>query len=236
MPQHRTQLAVALRDKVLVTFTRPFEEGSVHGFVFDIGPKFFLVALVSDAMRFDGFQCFRLSDVRNLQVPGKYAAFAEAALKKRGERIPRKPRVVTTRLPKLLLTANKAFPLITIHREQVDPDVCHIGRLADMTNSHVSLREIGPDGAWDDKLKTYRLTEITRVDFGGDYEEALHLVGGLPQKKRAQSPLIGASLPFEGSNDADARQNGSSRFPSALTILFNHLSEWLFRPVPQNVP
>jgi hypothetical protein len=124
MPQKRSQLASARRYKLMVRFTRPFEQGSVNGYVIDIGPEFFVVALVSDAIRFNGFQCFRLSDVRRLKVPGKYAAFAEAALKKRGERIPRNPHVVVTSLPKLLLTANRAFPLITIHREKVDPGVC----------------------------------------------------------------------------------------------------------------
>lgn len=44
----------------------------------------------------------------------------------------------------------------------------------------MSLLEIGPDALWDDEPETYRLSEITRVDFGGAYEEALHLVGGFP--------------------------------------------------------
>jgi hypothetical protein len=184
MPEKRSQLASARRDKVIVRFTRPFEQGSVKGYVIDIGPEFFLVALVSDAIRFNGFQCFRVSDVRQLRVPAKYAAFTEAALKKRGERIPRKPHVVVSSLPKLLLTANRAFPLITIHREKVDPDVCQIGRVVDVGNGRVSLLEIGPDAAWDDKPETYRLSEITRVDFGGDYEEALYLVGGLPRTNK----------------------------------------------------
>ena len=82
MPQKRSQLALALHDEILVKFTRPFERGSVNGYVIDIGPRFFLVALVSDGVRFNGFQCFRLSHVRRLQVPNEYAAFSEAALKK----------------------------------------------------------------------------------------------------------------------------------------------------------
>jgi hypothetical protein len=169
---------------VLVKFTRPFEQGSVKGYVIDIGPQFFLVALVSDGIRFNGFQCFRLSDVRRLQVPSKYSAFAEAALKKRAERVPKKPHVVITSLPKLLLTANRAFPLVTIHRERVDPDVCQIGHVVDLRNGRVTMLEIGPDAVWDDKPETYPLNEITRVDFGGDYEDALHLVGGLPKTNK----------------------------------------------------
>ena len=116
----KSQLTRALRDKLLVRFASALDRGTVNGYVFDIGPQFFLVALVSDGIRFNGFQCYRLSDIRKLRVPDKYASFHEAVLKKRGERIPKKPPVVLSSLAELLLTANRAFPLVTIHREKVD--------------------------------------------------------------------------------------------------------------------
>ena len=53
-----------LRGHDLVRFYRRFEDSSVRGYVLDIGPKFFLLALVSDRVWFDGFECFRISDVR----------------------------------------------------------------------------------------------------------------------------------------------------------------------------
>src|SRR5277367_107874 len=83
----------ATRSRVIVKFWSPFEEGSTLGYVLDIGPKFFLLLLVDDNMRFNGFQCLRLQDVRKLQIPAKYAAFAEAALRARGERVEKKPKV-----------------------------------------------------------------------------------------------------------------------------------------------
>ncbi|HKO13103.1 MAG TPA: hypothetical protein VJV22_14105 [Acidobacteriaceae bacterium] len=166
-------------NKVLVRFTRPVEQGWVHGYVLIVGTRFFLLALVDDNLRFNGFQCFRLQDVRNLQVPAKYAAFVEAALRARGERHPRTPPVVIDTVQELLRTASRVFPLVTIHRENVAPDICHIGRVVDVSDSEVSLLEIGPDANWDEQSCDYRLKEITRVDFGGGYEEALWLVGGL---------------------------------------------------------
>jgi hypothetical protein len=183
VPMARTrssQLVKARRDRLLVEFTTRFDKGSVHGYVLDVGPRFFLVALVNDEMRFNGFQCFRLADMREIQVPARYASFAEAALKKRGERMPKKPRVRVANLPELLLTANESFPLVTIHREHADPDVCHIGRVVALNKSQVTLLEIGPDARWDSEPLQYSLSEITRIDFGCGYEEALHLVGGDP--------------------------------------------------------
>jgi hypothetical protein len=44
----------------------------------------------------------------------------------------------------------------------------------------VSLLEITPSAEWEPRPTQYRLSEITRVNFGGDYEGALYMVGGEP--------------------------------------------------------
>ena len=178
-----TKLATALREKTLVRFTRPIEDGWVEGYVLDIGPEWFLLAHVDNNIRFNGFQCFRLSDVRDPQLPAPYAAFVEAALKKRGEQLSKKPGVSVASLEELLLSANRTFPLVTIFREKVDPDVCAIGRVMEVEDGRLSLLEISPDASWEVEATQYRLRDITRVDFGGDYEDALHLVGGSPATK-----------------------------------------------------
>jgi hypothetical protein len=138
-----------------------------------------MIAILSDRIWFDGFECFRINDIRNAK-PDPYEAFAEAALKKRGERRPRKPRVSVASIGELLESASQAFPLLTIHREQIDPSVCWIGRVLGVDSGRVLLLEIGPDATWDDTSTEYKLNQITRVNFGGDYENALHLVGGGP--------------------------------------------------------
>ncbi len=137
------------------------------------------MALVSDRIWFDGFECFRISDVSKV-IADPYTRFAESALRKRCERLPKKPRVSVASVEELLLTAGRTFPLVTIHREQVDPGVCWIGRILEVKQGHVSLLEINPEAMWYEKPSTYRLKEITRVNFGADYENALHLVGRNP--------------------------------------------------------
>jgi hypothetical protein len=173
------RLHQAMADRQFIRFSTCFEESAVRGYVFDIGPKFLLVGVVSDQVWLDGFACFRIADVRDLR-PDPYATFEEAALKKRGERRPRKPQVELTNIETLLTSANAAFPLVTIHRERIDPDVCWIGRVMSIERGRVALLEIGPDATWDKEATNFRLSEITRVEFGGDYEDALSLVGGAP--------------------------------------------------------
>jgi len=188
----KSQLAFALRKKLLVRFASALERGTATGYVMNIGPRFFLIALVSDGIRFNGFQCYRFSDVRKLNVPDKYAHFHESVLAKRRERIPKKPKVTLSSTAELLLTANRAFPLITIHLEKADGGACWIGRVVEVSKGRVTLLEIGPDAAWDDRLESYKLNEITRVDFGGDYESALYLVGAA-KYQQAVRLICGAS-------------------------------------------
>jgi len=176
-----TQLRSAQRAGTLVRFRRPFEDGFVHGYVLDVGPEFFLLALVSDQIRFNGFQCFRTIDVRGLR-PDPYAGFLESALKKRRESKPDPRKVKVSSLRALLLSASKSFPLVTIHREKLKPDVCRIGRIVSVAAGKLRLLEIGPNAVWAEAPRPYSLKPITRVDFGGDYEDALHLVGGEPSE------------------------------------------------------
>jgi hypothetical protein len=181
------QLTEALHHKTLVKFWSPFESGSTQGYVLDVGPRFFLLGIVDNGIRFNGFQCMRLADIRRLRVPDPYADFIVAALRKRGEIIERKPRINLKSLPKLLESANRLFPIATIHREKVDPDSCKIGRLLGIGKSHVYLLEIGPDAIWEKEPTEIALREITRVDFGGEYEDALYVVGREPDLSKRKS-------------------------------------------------
>jgi hypothetical protein len=181
------QLAEAHRDKTLVKFWNPYDPGSTNGYVLDIGPRFFLLALIGEEIRFNGFQCMRLSDIRRLRAPNPYADFIVAALRKRGETIHKKPRVSLNSLQELLKSANRLFPLVTIHQEGVKPGTCEIGRVVEMSKSHVFMLGISPNAIWDDKPTKIPLREITRVDFGGSYEDALHLVGGNPPQSKLKS-------------------------------------------------
>jgi hypothetical protein len=170
--------------KTLVKFWNPYDPGSTHGYVLDIGPRFFLLGLVGDEIRFNGFQCLRLSDVRRLQVPDPYSDFIVATLRKRGDSIKRKPNIKLKTLPQLLKSADRLFPLVTIHRERAKPGTCEIGRVIDVSRARVSMLEIGPDAVWKKEPTNIPLKEITRVDFGGGYEDALHIVGGNPLRSK----------------------------------------------------
>ena len=173
------KLTDAMQRSSLVRFDTRFDDFDVRGYILAIGPRFFIAALVSDNLWLDGFECFRISDIRDLEVD-PYALFAEAALFKRGERRPTQSPVSVESLEELLLSSAAAFPLVTIHEDIADAGICKIGRVLGVNNGRLSLLEIGPDAIWDEAPNEYALDDITRVNFGGDYEDALNIVSGKP--------------------------------------------------------
>jgi len=176
-----SKLREACSNAIVLRFSSPYEEGWTRGYVLDIGPQFFLLGLIDNDMKFNGFQCHLVSDLRHIKVPDPYEDFVVAALRKRGQSIDTKPDIDLSSLPALLRSANSLFPLVTIHRERIKPDECVIGKVLNVSESNLLLHTISPDAVWHQKPSKFRLSDITRVDFGGGYEEALHLVGGNPK-------------------------------------------------------
>ena len=173
------QLHAAMAGRTLVRITRPFDDGHVTGYVVAVGPAVFVLAIINDQIWLDGFEGLRLRDVQTID-PEPHAAFIEAALTARGEARPVPGLFDAATLKDLIASAVARCPLITLHEEVVDPDVCYVGQVTGVEGGVLWLLSIGPDADWDDDPLVFKLSDITRVSFGGDYEAALALVADAP--------------------------------------------------------
>ena len=171
-------LRTAQRKKLIIKFARPFEPGTFTGYVLGVGPKFFLFASLSDGFEFEQYSCLRISDVRQLELPAKQAAFYTAVRKIRNDEMPPKIKVNLTDASSILHSTHHS--LLTIYREQIDPGVCSIGKIMSFDKTYLKFLEIDPDAEWDSAPSYYRLNQITRIDLPGPYEKALLLIGGEP--------------------------------------------------------
>ena len=154
------------------------EDGWADGYVAGAGPEFFALELIDKSIRFDGFNCMRYSDVTRCDVPAPHAGFLIKALKAQGFRRQERFSPDLSTLSSLLRTAGAEFPLLTIHSEAWDPDICFIGKVENVSDDQLELRLVTPNAEWEDGTKQIALDGITRVDFGGAYERALFLVAG----------------------------------------------------------
>jgi hypothetical protein len=179
----KDKLSIALAGQRLIRIEREIETGWVNGYVVAIGNDWFLLAVVDDSIRPKGFEAFRRRDVIKYTDPAPHAAFVEAALAKRKIRLPEPLDFNMSDTASILTEANR-YPLVSIHREIADPGVCHIGKLTSLTKQSVLLREISPSATWyDNEPGSYALSEITKIDFGDPYAEALALVSAGPRER-----------------------------------------------------
>lgn len=177
-----SKLSNAQRSKTLVRITRSVEKGWHEGYVVKVSQKWFVLLGVGEGIMFAGYRAFRLKDVSAFVDPAPYAEFVEKALRKRKLRRPKPLELELSSIRDLLHSAIDSFPLVTVRREIADPSVCHIGQVWATLPKTVLLQEIGPDAVWDRGATAYPLADITRIDFGGPYEEALALVAGPPPR------------------------------------------------------
>src|SRR5216683_3682792 len=135
-----------------------------------------------DFMDFNGYTVVRNRDLtRTVRLKPRSFVLRAIELK----RIESKPveGVVIDDWPALVRSAGDLFPVITIHSEIADPDVCFIGRPSLISARTFGLTEIDPDARWSCS-RSYRFEDLTKVDFGGGYEAALVAVAETDAKNQ----------------------------------------------------
>jgi hypothetical protein len=139
---------------------------------------------VNDSISLNGYVAVRLADVSRV-IPDRSEAFVRRALELQGEWPPGPPPgdvdLATTRGLVDLFAA--LHPLVTVHAERQDPDICRIGVPYQVERGRLGLIEVTPQATWDaERPGVHRLRRITRLDTGQRYERALWSVAGTPAK------------------------------------------------------
>mgnify|MGYP005991583335 CR=1 FL=1 len=149
-------------------------EGWTDGFVVAANEEMVLLQLVDDSIRLNGYQVLFLEDISDFAHPAPFNDFQKKVLGLRGEDVV-DPEVELDDLAVLLIDVSEEFGLVTLHREEIEPDSCEIGRVIRADAVTYELEEIGSDARWFDDTFEYDLYDITRIEFGGAYEDALML-------------------------------------------------------------
>src|SRR3972149_3088333 len=150
------------------------ERGWITGWVDAVG-LFVVVRVLDDGVRQNGFICVRVNDVTDFRLPDPEAGFLERVLTARHVQLPDPLHINPDSAGSLISGAKKLFPVVTLHFETFRDTVCYVGEPVAITEDQVQLKEISTNGQWDDDIQWYNLAAVSRVDFGGAYEEALHL-------------------------------------------------------------
>lgn len=160
----------------------------VEGFVVGLSQDWVLLHRLSDRIAFDGWITVRFQDVQAVTIYPTEDCFEIAAVKARGLWPPTPPAAtVPENINQVLAQAKDHSSVITVHREFERPDVAWCGAVRDISEDTLRFLEVNVAAGWGRKPRLFDLDDITRVDFGGGYEEALQLVAGPPPPQRRAS-------------------------------------------------
>lgn len=152
----------------------------IEGFVVGVSKKWVAFQRLSDGMTFDGWVLLRLKDIQAVSTEPDPDSFEVKALKARGQWPPSMPELNLDDAVEVLRTAAGVATVVSVFDEFDLPDVCWIGSVALVNKSKLRLLEVNTRGGWARKTRAFTPDDITRVDVGGGYEEALLLVAGEP--------------------------------------------------------
>lgn len=176
--RHDLEAAAAAQEIILVrrAIARADE---LEGYVVELSPDWFLLHLLDESIFLNGYVALRVADVRRVKVIGAPDSFEARALRHFGQQVRRPEGIDLTSTAGLLTTVAEHYPVVSIHFEEAEPDSLRAGKVLGTLAGVLMLHEISPEATWDEQPTMLPISCITRVDFGGRYEEALAAVGGV---------------------------------------------------------
>jgi hypothetical protein len=172
----RATMSAALESRTLVTVRSRYESEGARGYVVALGTRWALLHVVNDDVTEDGFLATSLEMVAEIEPVNPEASFFPRVMAMRPPTT-RPPDVDLDDTRGLLQSAQRQFPLLTIQTEEQHPGACYIGRIAALDDDEALFHLVSPAGEWDHQDE-YPYETITRIGFGGRYEEALALAAG----------------------------------------------------------
>jgi len=166
----------------LLQFDRkPIDKHLLSGFAIDWTDDLTLIHVIEDhTFHFNGYAVFRNTDVRRWRSVRKEEFLARAAQLHK-LRPSKPPEVSIASMKEALTTAGAAFPVITIHPERTRKGVCYVGKFARTTQRTLTLVDMSPTAEWGPE-ENYLLRNITRLSFGGNYENLLVRMAKTPPR------------------------------------------------------
>lgn len=165
------------RDRQLYVSVRRWIPDSerVDGFVLALGEKWVALAEL-DGVSLYGWCLLRLKDIQAVFIDPD--SLATKVLQARDQWPPQAVDVSLDDAAAALSSTTEIAPLISIFVEFDRPDIMWLGSVTATNRDRVLFLEVSTLAEWHRKPRIIDLEDVTRIAFGGSYEEGLALVAG----------------------------------------------------------
>jgi len=148
------------------------ESHTLRGFVTAVSADLVAMGVVNDECHFDGVTIVRTEDITFLRWQNEVLD-AWAGVLQESPTSPTPVRhVELSSWESVVRSLLGSEPVVTFHREIVNDRACHLGTNISLEGECVVADEISVEGTVDGRF-ALSLGDLTKLDFGGGYEQAL---------------------------------------------------------------
>jgi hypothetical protein len=170
-------LTVAKQDQQPVTVRRKHLDADMDsGFVLAITDEWVIFQDLAESVGLDAVVLLRLDHVTKVE-PHENRAFVNRAVAGLGVPLAEFECPPEASTGDLLRLVTARAGLVCIYLETRDDYWLNIGRVLRIAEKRMDLHFIGRDGVWADFVDSWKLSDITRIEFGGRYIQALEEFG-----------------------------------------------------------
>ena len=153
--KHSPDSEEIIKNKWLVKFDRGRFDSEI-GFVLDVNEEFTLINNFDfESTSTTGFSIFKNKSVKDYELYDDPNSFDALLVDLKKVKPKKKPFISINTINDLLKTVNENFPLIVIHREKVDKEICQIGKIVEIKKNAFLMLEIDTNAEWYKKPSKY---------------------------------------------------------------------------------
>lgn len=147
--------------------------GRTAGFVVDFSDELILFHVVErDTFRLNGYRVIRNDDIKDYRLFDSSDFWQWRAVRHFKLAPVRPDGISVVSVRELLSSVARRYPLACFHPEKRNPDVCYIGPVISMTAKTFTIDDLDCNAEWTGPRRL-KFEDVTRIEFGGGYEEAL---------------------------------------------------------------
>lgn len=169
--KHYNALESAMADREIIKLWRqPIDKHRLEGYVVGLSKTWLLLQEIDgNAFVLDGYRAVRLNDISVLKVD---TGFAGEYFQRRGLFPQAQPDLDLTDMHSLLDSVSENYAMFMIEREKAEPNIGFIGVTEGLTKRSLWMKKFSSNAKWIDTEK-FKLKDITSINFGGGYVNAL---------------------------------------------------------------
>ena len=157
----------------LVELVRRMDEPPWRGFLVAQSSELLVLHRVSDRYDLDGYCAFRAEDVVSVDAEFPKRELIEHALRIKREEARLPTGTDASSMRALMESAQRAFGVLLIDREFVQPGEVEVGTIRMTSADTYVLRWLDPNAKWENDSRPFRYRDVTRLEFGSEYEQTL---------------------------------------------------------------